>query len=312
LDNNGPASLLVDAPAARDAPPSAAAKDGISIKLADVLTIIVQVDGSTALEVKPPDKITNSPGWRLVEALPAATTELDKERRRWRRSYTLEPLIPGALPLQIEPLLFRDNGAPFRKIAWNPVPVRVLTSITTPDLKSLRDPTVIEPLSAPAEAWPVAWLWLGSGVLMVSVAALSYLWWRRRRRPAPMPAQQRALRELERVLALRLPDQGKIDRFHALLANVVRRYLERRFQLPARRRTTREFLEVLKTSEKLSGTEQEFLRDFLPRCDLAKFARADAVAQECLKLAGKVRAFIQGHGDNGPRGAEGLCAPCAG
>jgi hypothetical protein len=129
---------------------------------------------------------------------------------------------------------------------------------------------------------------VGLGVLLL----VAFIWWRRRR-PASTSAEQRALRELERVLALRLPEQGKTGRFHWLLANVVRRYLEKKFQLPARRRTTREFLGSLASSDKLSTERRDFLRDFLPRCDLAKFAGADVGAKECLALAEKVRGFVQ-------------------
>jgi hypothetical protein len=284
VENNGRARLLVDTPVG---------KDGITINLADVLTVTLQVDGTKALEVKPPDEITKSTGWRLVEAAPAATTEPAKDCRRWRQRFVFEPLFPGSLPLQIEPLMARDNGAPFQKIAWQPVQIHTTTNITSPDLKGLRDPTFIEPLALPPEPDITLWSWFGGVVLLVLLFALSFFWWRRRARTAPIAAEQRALRELERVLALQLPERGKVARFHGLLANVVRRYLERKYQLPARRRTTREFLEVVGTSEKLSGPGQEFLREFLPLCDFAKFAGADARTPECLDLADKVRAFIK-------------------
>ena len=170
--------------------------------------------------------------------------------------------------------------------------VRVLTSITTPDLKELRDPTVIEALPAPPEAGKFPWGEVGAGVLLALLATASFLYWRRRARPSPHPAERRALRELDRVLAWQLPEQGKIEQFHTLLANVVRRYLENKFQLPARRRTTAEFLDVLRSSQRLTGAEQEFLSDFFRRCDLAKFAAASVSATECLALAEKARAFI--------------------
>jgi hypothetical protein len=284
VENNGPARLLVDTPVG---------KDGVAIKLADVLTVTLEVDGSKTLEVKPPDKITKSTGWRMVDVTPAATTELANDCRRWRQRFVFEPLFPGSLPLQIEPLLVRENDAPFQKIVWKPVQIRATTNITSPDLKGLRDPTFIEPLPMPPEPDTTLWSWVGGVILLVLLLALSFYWWRRRARTTPIAAEQRALHELERVLALRLPEQGRVARFHRLLANVVRRYLERKYQLPARRRTTREFLEVVGTSEKLSGPRQEFLREFLPRCDFAKFAGADAQTPECLDLAEKVRAFIR-------------------
>jgi hypothetical protein len=285
VETQGPATLRVD---------GMMDKAGISRELSDVLTITLEVDGSKTLEVKPPDKITSSPGWRLVVVSPATIVKLDKEHLRWRQIFTFEPLSPGALVLHIEPLLFREHGGPYQKIAWKALAVRVGTRIASPDVANLRDPTVIEPLPPPAEARIIPWLWAGSAVAAVFFLALSLVWWRRRSRPRANLAEQWALRELGRTLALRLPDQGKVERFHTLLANVVRRYLERKYQLPARRRTTPEFLDVLQSCQKLSGPNQAFLREFFTRCDLAKFAGAHVSSTECLALAEEVRALVRG------------------
>ncbi len=100
------------------------------------------------------------------------------------------------------------------------------------------------------------------------------------------------MRELERLRALHLPENGKFERFYTLLANVLRRYLERKFNLPARRRTTAEFLNEVPSIERFSVPQKDFLRTFLAHCDLAKFAGAQTSPEECGKLADEVRAFI--------------------
>jgi hypothetical protein len=283
FEHNGSAKLLLEIPQSGD---------GIALKLADVLKVTLQVEGPKTLEVQAPDIISNSPKWRLLGRSPAATFALEKNRRRWQRTYTFEPLVPGALPLQIEPLLIREDGGVFRKILWKPVPVQVTTTIAEPDLKGLRDPTVIEPLPPLPEGSSFLWLGVGLGLLVTALAALLYFR-RRRTRAALVPAEQWTLREFDRLLALHLPEKGKIERFHTLLANVVRRYLEKKFQLPARRRTTPEFLDVLQSAQKLSEPQRAFLRGFLQSCDLAKFARVGASEKECLAWADKVRTFIQ-------------------
>jgi hypothetical protein len=123
----------------------------------------------------------------------------------------------------------------------------------------------------------------------------TFLWWRWRRRRLPLPADKWALRALERLQALELPKQGKIERFHTLLANIVRQYLERQCQLPVRRRTTRELLELVGATPKLTAGQQDFLRDFLTRCDLAKFAGGAVTAEECWARAELVRTFLVEH-----------------
>ena len=95
IEKNGAATLSVDAPAD---------KDGIVLSLADALTVTLQVDGSTTLEVKPAEKITKSPGWQLLAVSPVTTVESRTTAIAGGRSFTFEPLSPGALTLQIEPL----------------------------------------------------------------------------------------------------------------------------------------------------------------------------------------------------------------
>ncbi len=263
FQTNGSASLLVDAP--RD-------KDGFKIQLADTLKITVVVEGRPALTVKPPVKLTKSAGWRLIQASPPTLSEQGQAGKRWQQDYFFEPLAPKTLALQIEPFEISDGKETLRKIDWEPIPVQVHTSITEPEITSLRDPTVIEPLPPVPGAEIDPWLSIALSLTLLVLAIVMAIWWRRRYRQRPVRARQTALRELERLLALNLPEKNKTEGFHTLLANIVRRYLEREFQLPARRSTTAEFLEILQSCQKLPPPRQEFLRDFLLRCDLAKFA----------------------------------------
>jgi hypothetical protein len=84
-----------------------------------------------------------------------------------------------------------------------------------------------------------------------------------------------------------------VERYHTLLSGVVRRYLEARFRLPARRQTTAEFLEAMRRAPQLNAGQQELLRDFLERCDLGKFAPVTPSAEECRATAGMARRLIE-------------------
>ena len=117
---------------------------------------------------------------------------------------------------------------------------------------------------------------------------------------APARTETRALHQLNRLIALRLPERNEIQRFHGILANVLRRYLEKKLHLPARCRTTREFLELLQTCAALPDPDKEFLRHLFTACDLAKFGRADVSIDECAMRAAKIRGFIQGMVGGGP------------
>ena len=89
------------------------------------------------------------------------------------------------------------------------------------------------------------------------------------------PPEQWALQELGRLDESATADAAA---YHTALSDVVRRYLADRFGLPATRQTTAEFLETVRRSGRLSAEQQALLRDFLERCDLAKFAPVGASA----------------------------------
>jgi hypothetical protein len=162
------------------------------------------------------------------------------------------------------------------------------------DLSQLRDITGIEKVpAAPADdRWMI---WLGVS-LAVAVVGLVVFWWLRRRRALPAPAAPPgpwALVELDRVEALALPVSGRVERYHTLISDVIRRYLELRYALRAPQQSTEEFLEAMRSSPHLPAEQKELLRDFLGRCDLAKFARAGFSAEECAVAARMARQFVE-------------------
>src|SRR5262249_43265718 len=102
-----------------------------------------------------------------------------------------------------------------------------------------------------------------------------------------------AARELDRIEAQGLPEAGELERYHTLLSDVVRVYLERRFSLPASHQTTAEFLDTMRPAPRPTPAQPGPLRDFLERCDMAKFARAAPTPEECRAVAAMARGFVQ-------------------
>ncbi len=113
------------------------------------------------------------------------------------------------------------------------------------------------------------------------------------RRSRSRTPQETALYELQRLEALALPDHGRAGEFHTLLANVVRRFLEKRYQFPARRLTTQEFSVLLEQTPLLTAEQKDFLTKFLQQCDLAKFAYAQVPAELCADLCRQTRDFLK-------------------
>ncbi|MCF7668330.1 MAG: hypothetical protein K9N48_00965 [Verrucomicrobia bacterium] len=61
--------------------------------------------------------------------------------------------------------------------------------------------------------------------------------------------------------------------FCARVADIIRQYMEKRFEFHAPQRTTEEFLDELQVSELLDAPQKEYLSDFLQSCDMVKFAK---------------------------------------
>jgi hypothetical protein len=267
----------------------------VEIRLSDVLTLTLIVEGRPALQVEPIQTLTPSKDWQLRQRMEPRQIPLADSRVRWQQQFQLVPLKPGEIPLPLAPLRFREDldQERWEEAVWQPIPVRVVTEILTPDLSEIRD--ITPPEEIPAAPSRLV-LWCGVALAFGALGLLLVLWrlWRRRGRQAlALPPQQWALRELERIQARSCNTESEVEQFHTLLSDVIRQYLELRFHLPAPEQTTTEFLEEMRRSPELTPEQQRMLRDFLERCDLVKFARAVPSPEECQATAAMARGFVE-------------------
>jgi hypothetical protein len=148
------------------------------------------------------------------------------------------------------------------------------------------NPNALRDIKPPIEI-PSGWAWVGWVLLVLAVAALAFLAWRhwQKRRalgkivPA-VPAHIRAKQTLRDALRL----IGQPRQFCILVSDVIRWYLEERFDFHAPERTTEEFLHELQGTNLLTPDQKTSLSEFLQRCDLVKFAKYEPGPPELHEL----------------------------
>jgi hypothetical protein len=155
------------------------------------------------------------------------------------------------------------------------------------------------PLSIPVSGVRIA-LW---GLLfMLLGAALLVAWrkWRERHlpleRPAPgpppRPAHEVALEALDRLDASSMLELGQVKEYHIEASDIVRRYVEQRYRVPALEMTTWEVLEGLERAG-VGGEHGAALGRFLDPCDMVKFAKVRPTADASRAVLALGRVFVE-------------------
>jgi hypothetical protein len=152
----------------------------------------------------------------------------------------------------------------------------------------------IRPLRGPVEI-PSSYGWLWWILLALAVAAAAYHFWRKLKSRKPAAKSVVAIPP-HRKAKDRLRAAGELMsdpyQFCSLVSDVLRTYVEERFNLHAPDRTTEEFMEELRSSQQLHVDHKSLLEDFLSRCDLVKFARFEPTEPELQSLLDSALRFV--------------------
>lgn len=167
----------------------------------------------------------------------------------------------------------------------------------TPPAAPAPDPLAgLRDIAPPVDVPWAPWVWWAIGV--GAVIALALLAWLivslARRKPTAPPRTPRmiALRALEELRA----HIHELDpyAFSIRVSDVLRTYVSSHFDLHATAQTSQEFLASIADSPRFSAVDRQLLATFLERCDMLKFARIEAHAEENGELLGSAAAFVQG------------------
>jgi hypothetical protein len=179
-----------------------------------------------------------------------------------------------------------DKAVPKSNVKIVPAPSAADSGATnTLDIRGIKGPVEI----------PSSYAWIGWVLLGIAAAIAAWYIWRayknrpRTAKPAPsIPPHRRAKDRLRGAEELLSDPYG----FCFLVSDVIRVYLEERFDLHAPERTTEEFLGEMRSSSALHPSHKALLEEFLERCDLVKFARFEPTQGELKSLLDSALRFI--------------------
>ena len=219
------------------------------------------------------------------------TTE--DNRKSVQLQYQLEPLQP---PYEIPAITVTFQNAQGNDMTVTTEPFKL--NIANADRSDATDDDYLEPVDPPGmDRVKLLRLlaWCG-GVLLVLMLIGGSLWRTLHHRRAAATPQltpyEIAQRDLNALLAEKLPEAGEYKRFYQRISGILRDYLENRFGVKAPRLTTEEFLRLLTSTPELVREHRELLQQFLTACDLVKFAAQVPDSPEINEITTSCRTFL--------------------
>ena len=141
--------------------------------------------------------------------------------------------------------------------------------------QSLRD--IKSPLEVPQNLLPY---FIGTAVILGSVAFLVWYYIQKRRQPVSIPVTNEEVTPLahevayEKLAAIEASDWlrgGEMEAYHTQIAHILRQYISTRYQIPALELTTTGLLQAMLRAE-IATPYIERIKQLLTDCDMVKFA----------------------------------------
>jgi hypothetical protein len=281
--------------------------DRDSLSIAESLVLTIEAENAPGYGVELPrfgEKLGEFGIRDYREDQPRLTPE---GRLRTAKTYTLDPFLSGDYTISPMQVRFQkkspEGEEPDAKADGQHV---ITTEEITIKVNSLlgRDPNELTlnpvkgPVPLPSEPLSLLYTLLGVGAAACIAGGIFFVLKRRGRSEkghgAPdVPAHERAMRQLQEILAQNLIERGESKLFFSRISDVVRSYIENRFGIRAPRRTTEEFLTDISRKAPFAGEQRGLLMEFLLNCDLVKFAEHSPSALEIEKAVESCKAFIE-------------------
>ncbi len=264
--------------------------DRSTIRLGDWLTYTVTVTRQPEVEVEMPGLGANLGAFEVRNYHVYDAEEADGTLIE-RVAYIITTFDVGEF--EIPPLVFRytlpgDSTAHELKTRPIKIVVESMKPSEAGDIRDIKDPLAM------LRDWRKIVLWSSVALaVLVLAATLVYLWRRKKagkgwfpeKVEPPRPAHELAFEALDALRASSLLDEGAVKEFYIRISEIIRRYIEGRYFIPALERTTGELVREMQAAN-VEPEDVERIQQFLQQCDRVKFAKYRPSAEETERAVG--------------------------
>lgn len=194
-------------------------------------------------------------------------------KKTYTQWYLLDTYISGEQTIPAKIVKYRPKG----QTEWQELNIKELKINVKSVLNTVSAKTSIHDIRGPKKIVSKFWIYFGICLLIVLIAIIiiGVIVLKQKKQNykiPPIPAHIIAYTALSALEKKDYISQGLAKDYYAELSDIIRHYLENRFNIRAPEMTTEEFLIKVREDNTLAVEHKTLLRDFLANCDLVKFA----------------------------------------
>jgi hypothetical protein len=273
------------------------AVDTSRITIGDRITYTLSINHVDTMRVEKPGEGVNL-GQFEIKDYKIYDPVREQGRVEEKFEYVISVFDTGTFVIPPFPVAYfpTDSLGDYKLIEANPITIFV-ESVIQDEERQLRD--VSPPIDIPFDYF-VLFTVLASVILIGTMVFFGYRLYKKRKetgyliRPPepPRPAHEIALEAIEALIKKDLIAEGLIKEFYIEISEIIRRYIEGRFFIPALEETSSEILRELKNQD-IDEEIQIHAKEFLELSDLVKFAKYKPVDEENQKIISLSKEFIE-------------------
>lgn len=266
--------------------------DRVEARIAEPITFRITLETTPDISVSLPEVGSLIQGFRIVDM--GREGPKRREGMVWsQRWYELKADFAGSYVLPGIKLPYTDPEGEEHVAETGQLFVEVKSVVSQEaEAQDIRD---LKPLEKAKREIPRSWLLLSLGALgILALVAALLLHLRRRRRTKQLvrSPEELAHEELQHLEATGLLEEERYREYVFGLSLIFRRYLERRFHVPAAEQTTEEIFVSLREAGHLDRKMKEVARSFLEETDPIKYRGLEPKPVETERWRGRLVSFM--------------------